>query len=67
LGRLSRGLQRAGLDIPHEVTDVAQKEMAARMQSPAMVKAMQYVQQSLINELNSRKYAIRSRAGFFWE
>lgn len=41
--------------IQTHVTDVAPKEMAARMQSPAMVKAMQYVQQSLTNELNSRK------------
>ena len=39
------------------VTDVAQNEMAARMQGPAMVKAMQYVQQSLTEELNSRKQA----------
>ena len=36
------------------ITDVPPDEMASRMSDPAMVEAMQYVQQSLINELNSQ-------------
>jgi PhnB protein len=38
------------------VKDVAPEEMQKRMQGPAQIGAMQYVQQTLADELDSRKW-----------